>query len=192
MNKALAVALFAAAGLVAGGCASDESKAAREARKGANPAPCPNVVVLQDASRAIEFDGEQRLEDVAYTAEVLDVESDCRYFDDKPIKASVKIDFAFGRGPKGADRERTFAYFVAVTRTDLEVIEKAEFTIPVEFGDEERVRATRQEIEEILIPRRDKDISGSNFEIVIGLALTPEQAIFNRSGKSLKFPELKK
>jgi hypothetical protein len=205
MNKALAVALFAAAGVLVG-CASggskeereahqeeqDAKKAARDAKKAGNPAPCPNVVVLSDAARAIEFDGDQTLDNVAYTAEILDVELACRYYGEKPIEASVKLDLAFGRGPKGADKSHSFTYFVAVTRTNMEVIEKAEYTVPVEFGDEERVRTSREKIGTIVIPRKDKDISGTNFEVVIGFSLTPQQAIFNRSGKSLKFPDLKK
>lgn len=192
MNKALAVALFAAAGLAVGCASSEEAKQARAEKESGNPAPCPNVVVLSDAGRAVEFDGEQTLENVAYTAEILDVEIACRYFGDKPIEASIKLDLAYGRGPKGAAKEHAFKYFVAVTRTNFEVIEKAEYTVPVEFGDKERVRTSREKIGTIVIPRKDKDISGTNFEIVVGLALTPEQAIFNRSGKSLKFPDLKK
>lgn len=185
MNKALHLALFAALAATTG-CGSGMS---REARK-ANPAPCPNVVVLEDAARAIEFDGEAALENVAYSAEIVDVELNCRYFADRPIDANMRIDLAFGRGPKGVDRERNFTYFVAVTRTSVEVIEKAEFTIPVKFDDDNSIRVAHERIEQILIPRANKDTSGTNFEIVVGLALTPQQAIYNRSGKSLKFPEL--
>ncbi|MEL7488715.1 MAG: hypothetical protein AAGJ87_16055, partial [Pseudomonadota bacterium] len=43
---------------------------------------------------------DQTLENVAYTAEVTNVTLNCRYFADRPIDASVEIDFAFGRGPK--------------------------------------------------------------------------------------------
>ena len=183
MNKALAVALIAAAA-AASGCATRESRLAREA----NPAPCPNVVVLQDAARAIVFDGEETLENVAYTAEIVDVEIACRYYGDKPIDASVKVDLAFGRGPKGAETRSDFTYFVAVTRTNLEVIEKAEFIVPAQFSGGRTIVEERQSIDEIIIPRAGEKTSGTNFEIVVGLALTPQQAIYNRSGKSLKFP----
>ena len=47
------------------------------------------------------------------------------------------------------------------------------------------------DIDEIVIPRANDNVSGVNFEIIIGFSVTPEQAIFNRSGKSLKFPNLK-
>lgn len=185
MNKALAVALIAAGAI--SGCATEDSKAARLK----NPAPCPPVIVLKDAARAVEFDGEQALENVAYSAEFVKAELLCRYFTDKPIDASLKIKLAFGRGPKAQADKREFAYFVAVTRKDAEVIEKAEFRIPVTFDGDETTVVVSDEIDDIIIPRASKDISGTNFEVVVGLVLTPQQAIFNRSGKSLKFPEPK-
>ena len=101
----------------------------------------------------------------------------------------MEIDLAFGRGPKADAAEKNFTYFVAVTRRNAEVIEKAEYTIPVNFG-KNSVKLVEEEIKQILIPRKGEQTSGLNFEIVVGLALTPSQARFNRSGKSLKFPEL--
>jgi hypothetical protein len=185
MNKGLAGALIAAAAAAAAaGCASNSKEARLK-----NPAPCPNIVVLQEAARLIEFAGEERLEDVAYTAEIEDVTLACRYVADKPIEAEAEIRLAFGRGPKATDDKRQYAYWIAVTRTNREVIEKREFLVPVEF-DDDAVRRTRQKIDEIIIPRKSEETSGVNFEIVVGLVVTPQQAVFNRSGKSLKFPEL--
>ncbi len=184
MNKLLAGALIAAV-LGAAGCSSS----GREARE-ANPAPCPNVLVLADASRLIEFDGEERLEDIAYTGEITNVEIACRYVGEKPIDAEISINLAFGKGPKGEAGEKLFKYFVAVTRKDLEVITKNEFLVPAKFGDKNTIVVEKEKIDKILIPRAGEHISGVNFEIVVGFALTSDQVIFNRSGKSLKFPNL--
>lgn len=183
MKKALAAALF---GMFAvAGCGST-----KEARS-ANPAPCPNIVVLSEAARQIEFAGEEEvLEAVAWTAEIEDVSLACRYIGDKPIDASVKIDVAFGRGPRASGDRHEFAYWVAVTRTNREVIEKQEYLVPVKFDSDETVRRIEHEIEKIIIPRKDENTSGTNFEVVVGLVVTPKQAIYNRSGKSLKFPDL--
>lgn len=185
MNKLLALALIAAA---ATACStSDKQRAAREA----NPAPCPNIIVLSDAARFIDFDGEERVEDIAYTGEIVDVGSACRYFSDEPIEMEVSIDFAFGRGPKATEDEKVFGYFVAVTRTDREVIAKEEYALPIDWDGDRAVAVERVEIDEIIIPRAGENVSGVNFEIVVGFAVTPEQAIYNRSGKSLKFPNIK-
>lgn len=186
MNKGLAGALIAAAAAaIASGCAGNRKEA-----KLTNPAPCPNIVVLADAARLVEFAGEERIEDVAWTAEIEDVSLACRYVAEKPIDVEVNVSLAFGRGPKAAGDKKNFAYWVAVTRTNREVIEKKEFLLPVEFGGDDAVKRVNQEIEKIVIPRKGEETAGTNFEVVVGLVLTPQQAIYNRSGKSLKFPEL--
>jgi len=184
MNKALAAALIAAAAVAAAGCGSTKEK------RLANPAPCPNIVVLSDASRQVVFAGQERIEDVAWSAEIADVSLACRYLGNNPIDASVKVNFAFGKGPKAEGRAHDFAYWVAVTRTNREVIEKREYLVPVKFDDEGAIERVEHEIKKIVIPRKDENISGTNFEVVVGLVVTPEQAIYNRSGKSLKFPDL--
>lgn len=185
MNKGLAGALIAAAmAAAAAGCGSNSKEARLK-----NPAPCPNIVVLQDAARLVEFAGEERLEDVAYTAEIEDVSLACRYVGGKPIDAEAEIWIAFGRGPKATSEKRQYAYWVAVTRTDREVIEKQEFLVPVDFGGDGKVKRSRHKIDKIVIPRKGEETSGTNFEVVVGLVVTPQQAIYNRSGKSLKFPE---
>ncbi|PQA87541.1 hypothetical protein [Hyphococcus luteus] len=188
MKKLLATALFAAAAAALTGCAS--SKKARAARE-ANPAPCPNILILNEASRFIEFDGEESADNIAYSGEMVDVTSTCRYYADEPIEAGITMDLAFGRGPKGEEDEKLFTYFVAVTRKDSEVIAKKEFQIPVKFSEDEPIQVEQVDIDKVEIPRAGENISGLNFEIIVGFSVTPKQAIFNRSGKSLKFPDLK-
>ena len=186
MNKVLAGALFAAVSGVIG-CSSANNPASLKT----NPAPCPNVLVLGDASRLIEFSGnDEVIENVAYTGEITNVAIGCRYKDSKPINAEIELELAFGRGPKGLAPEKMFKYFVAVTRKDSEIIAKKEFIVPVNFGTENTIVVKSEDIDEILIPRAGSNVSGTNFEIVVGFALTPKQVIYNRSGKSLKFPNL--
>jgi len=185
MNKLLAGALFAAV-LGAAGCSAFGNREAREK----NPAPCPNILVLMDASRVIEFDGEERLEDIAYTGEITNAEIVCRYVEDKPIDAEISIDLAFGKGPKGESGEKVFKYFVAVTRKDLEVIAKNEFLVQTKFDSKKTIVLEKEKIDKIFIPRAGDHISGTNFEIIVGFSVSRDQVIFNRSGKSLKFPDL--
>ena len=46
---------------------------------------------------------------------------------------------------------------------------------------------TRTEhIDRITIPRANAEVSGANFEILVGLELTPEQLQFNRDGKRFR------
>ena len=156
----------------------------------ANPAPCPQALILTEASRLIEFDGPEALENIAYSGEIASARASCRYFEDEPIVASLDIDFAFGAGPKAEATRREFQYFVAVTRKDVAVIEKQVFPVKVRFKRGEDRADVREEIAEIVIPRATERVSGSNFEIIVGLELTEDQLAWNRSGASLKFPEL--
>ena len=171
------------------GCTTkDEARAARNR----NPAPCPSAVVLQEAARLVEFvDGEaQEVTNVAWSAEIENVTLQCRYFSDRPIEATVDLSLAFGRGPRAEARSHQFSYFVAVTRANREVIAKQTFPVDVAFGGRDAVERVEERIDEIIIPRARESISGANFEVVVGLVLDREQVLFNRSGKSLKFPSL--
>ena len=174
--------------LALGSCSSlDEMRLANES----NPGPCPNVFVLQDAARFVEFNGDEQLSSVAWSGEVTDVRSSCRYAEDTPIRARLEIDFAVGKGPAAEGASFPLTYFVAVTRRDRDLIAKEEFTVPVTVNREgvASVRLTEQ-VNDILIPRLGEQTSGTNFEIAVGFALSREQVVYNRSGRSLKFPEL--
>ena len=151
---------------------------------------CPNAYVLEDAAEAIDFAGDPALETVAWSAEITDVRTSCRYVEDQPIRARVEIDFAVGKGPAASADTHELSYFVAVTRTNRNGIAKETFVVPVRVkGDVATVDLT-EKVENILIPRKDSSISGTNFSIAVGLTLTTDQVLYNRSGKSLKFPEL--
>ena len=153
----------------------------------ANPAPCPNVFALNDASKMVEFAGDPALDNVAWSAEIVDVRSSCRYFEEEPIKALVEIDFAVGRGPAATSDVKDINYFVAVTRTNRALITKEEFAVPVRIRDNIATATFTEELSDILIARKGANTSGTNFEIAVGFVLTREQLLYNRSGKSLKF-----
>ncbi len=172
-------------------CSTDGQERYRASQE-RNPAPCPNIIVLQEAGRMIEFNGEQTLENIAYSGEITGVRGTCRYFAGEPIKMEIELDMAFGRGPTADANIKNVNYFVAVTRTNRDLIAKEEFTVPVKFNRNRTIVDISETIKNITIPRANDTISGINFEIVVGLSLTQDQVIFNRSGKSLKFPTLQK
>ncbi|WOI53751.1 hypothetical protein [Parvularcula sp. LCG005] len=151
---------------------------------------CPNVFALEDAARMIDFVGDPSLDNVAWSAEITDVRTACRIQADRPITATVEIDFAVGKGPAASGTVKDLTYFVAVTRRNREVIAKTEFTVPVKIeGGIATVRLS-DDVDGIVIPRKDGDTAGTNFEIAVGLSLDRQQVLFNRSGESLKFPNL--
>lgn len=181
------VLTFAALALVVSACASSDY---RRASRQANPAPCPNVFVLEDASRFVEFGGQEaKLSNVVLSGEIDDVSTTCRYFADTPIFAEAAVAFSVGRMDASEAETIEVDYFVAVTRTNRDVIAKETFRVPVTFRAGQNVASVTQNIDRITIPRAGENTSGLNFEIAIGFALTEEQFRFNRSDQSLKFPE---
>ena len=180
------ILVVVAASLLAGCAAYERQRAAQQA----NPAPCPNVFVLEDAASFIDFgDEEPSLDAVAFSGEFDGVETRCRYYDAVPIDAEVDLAFSIGRGPAATTATYEVRYFVAVTRTNRDVIAKQEFVTPVTFKEGQRVVHLQQSIDQIVIPRRDEGTSGLNFEIAVGFVLDRRQVLYNRSGKSLKFPD---
>lgn len=151
-----------------------------------NPAPCPRAFAIYDASRIVNFDGDESFTNVGFTAEISSVKSLCRYFSDRPIIADVEIEFEAGRGPKAQGDVHSYNMFVAVTRKNLAVIEKLEFPVVVKFPKGADRVSVRERIDRIEIPRAEETTSGENFEIIIGYVTTPEQRAFNADGKRFR------
>lgn len=171
--RALALGALA---LVLAGCGGGLSS-----RK--NPAPCPRAYALHEASRIVEFRGPEAFENVAFTGEIQTVRSLCTYRKKGVIEADLELDIGFGRGPAATEEGKVYRYWVAVTRKDLAVLDKQFFDLKVRFERDRRILYARENVERIVIPQANKEVSGANFEILVGFDLTAEQIEFNRLGK---------
>ena len=153
-----------------------------------NPGPCPRAFAIYDASRIVEFtgDGAERFENIGFTGEIAKVRSLCRYFGDEPIIGDVEITMDLGRGPAAASDTAVYEIFVAVTRKNIEVINKQVFPVQVTFpAGQDRVRVVER-IDEYVLPRANGDTSGENFEIITGFVVTDQQREFNAQGKRFR------
>lgn len=153
-----------------------------------NVGPCPLMGVLYDNARIVDFAApdQQRYANIEFTGEMQGVNGLCRYIDADPITMSINIDMAFGRGPASTSDRQTYRYWVAVTRRGVAPIEKAYFDVDVRFPRGEATVTRTERIERIVIPRATPDMSGENFEILVGFELTPEQLQFNREGRRFR------
>ena len=182
----IAAALVATTALV--GCRSTKEVLQIGEAAETNPGPCPRAFALYDASRIVEFRGEQeRFANVGFTGEFNKVRSLCRYYGANPIEGDLELDIEFGRGPAAAGQSTaTYEYFVAVTRKNIGVINKKTFPIQVTFpAGSDRVRVTER-VDKIVIPRAKEGTSGENFEIIVGFELTEAQRVFNAEGKRFR------
>ncbi len=154
-----------------------------------NVGPCPLMGVLYDNSRLVQFaqPNAQRYANIAFTGEMDGVQGLCRYVDADPITMNMDITMQFGRGPAAAGAERkTYRYWVAVTRRGRAPIAKQYFDVDVRFPHGQDVVSHTEHISRIVIPRANADISGENFEILVGFELTPDQLQFNRDGRRFR------
>jgi len=148
-----------------------------------NVGPCPVAGALYDASRIVEVGEVERHENVGFTGIVEGVRGYCRYVGKDPITMEVDIDFTLGRGPMAVGDRRTYEYFVTVTRRDRTVLAKQIMTMDVRFPNGVTEVRRRERVPGIVIPRATETVSGTNFEVIVGFELTPEQLAYNRSGK---------
>ncbi len=152
-----------------------------------NAGPCPYVKVLYDAGRYMELEGGKAASSaVAYSGEIQGVSAGCKYTGAEPIHLEIEVLFALGKGPRAQSSTKAYSYWVAVTDRNREILAKEYFTLPVTFpAGQDRVMMTDR-INTITIPRGGEQVSGANFEVLIGFEVTPEMAEFNREGKRFR------
>lgn len=147
-----------------------------------NTGPCPVAGVLYDANRVVEIKGPERHENVGFTGAIEAVRGFCRYVGTNPITMELEIDFAFGKGPKADGASHAYPVFTTVTRRDRYVLAKETFNVNVTFPAGSDVVRLTETVPGIVIPRANETVSGTNFEVIVGFNLTPEQVAYNRSG----------
>ncbi len=152
-----------------------------------NAGPCPYVKSLYDAARYVEFkDNREASAAVAYTGEIQKIAAACAYQHAEPIRVEMQVLFEFGRGPQATSSRKIYTYWVAVTDRNRAVLAKENFALPVTFpAGQDRVSVT-ETLKGVTIPRADSNVSGSNFEVLIGFDVTPQMAAFNRDGKRFR------
>jgi len=151
-----------------------------------NAGPCPFVKVLYDAGRYIEFkDAREASANVGFTGEIQGISAGCKYEGVEPIHLEMEVLFALGKGPQAQGDRKDYQYWVAITDRNRSILAKEYFTLPVDFKGGDRVMMTDR-LSNINIPRAGQNVSGANFEVLVGFEVTPQMAAFNRDGKRFR------
>ena len=152
-----------------------------------NAGPCPFVKVLYDAGRYVEFkDNKVSANAVGFTGEIQNLSAGCAYKRADPIHIEIELLFGLGRGPQAVGSTKDYGYWVAVTDRNKAVIAKQYFTLHAVFpAGADRILLTDR-INGITIPRANTNVSGGNFEVLVGFDVTPEMADFNEQGKRFR------
>lgn len=144
--------------------------------------PCPKVAVLADASHLTVYrDGPGRdLTDVRFEADLGRIVGECIYKKgNTTVTVDMKLAISARRGPADRDRAADFTYFVAIVDLDANVIARQEFRSQVVFRPEQTQLVSLEELEQV-IPLK-KGQPGSDFDVLIGFKLSPEQVERNRA-----------
>jgi hypothetical protein len=165
------VAALAGLALVLAGCAVDEGP----------PPPCPTVSAVPDARHLVRFEGAGRdLTDVRFEARIDDVLYSCEY-DDGVIESDMQVRLLAVEGPANPERKARFRYFVAVATRDQRILAREEFEIEIPFeGNRTRVAAVEELAPNIPL---NAGKTGADYNIYIGLVLTPAELGYNRENR---------
>ena len=156
---------------------------------GVQPSPCPFVKIVSPLNSLTRFTPgvEQAPANVEFQAQLTDVALKCEYSDVKnanlPVNQAtdlmevrMKVQISALRGPAAGGDEVALAYFVAVTDTLDNVLEKEEFPLRLRFPVNSR-NATFTEENWMLFRLRGR--SGLAYRIWTGFQLTPEESEYN-------------
>ena len=143
--------------------------------------PCPQLLTVSDASRQVKFVGTGRdLTDVEFEAAIANPVLACRY-DDDAVESLLTFNLSAARGPADVDRLARITYFVAISRRDPKAWTHERFSVVFEF-EGNKTRLTAVEEVEPRIPLAAGE-TGADYEIVLGLQLTPEELHYNRENR---------
>jgi hypothetical protein len=145
--------------------------------------PCPDIVIVQDASELTQFlPGPGRdLTDVTLEARVVDFRGFCDtdVEDDRTGTVDVELELLMvaTRGPAAATRDATLKYFIAIADMDENILAREEFETSVTFeGNRNRVGFAEELAQKI--PLQAGQL-GDAFSVFVGFVLTDDDLKYN-------------
>lgn len=171
------LATLMAGGALLGACSSDAGSPQSR--------PCPQVLVIQDASYLTRFTGaSEDLTDTSFEARVARSKSLCYYEEDRStgattIRSEIQLEFAASRGPNNPDSAARFRYQVGITGpggTKMGAPQLLDVEIPFSAS---RVQGTAQDEVFVYTPLRQGE-NGDFYRIWVSLEVTPKELEYNR------------
>lgn len=164
-------AFLGLAALGVAGCAGDDA-----------PPPCPEVQVLADTARVVDFAGSGRdLTDKRFEASIANTSLTCeiRETDRGPeVVAELQVLFELEKGPASRDDRLGLRYFVAVARDGDTVLNRRAFDLRAQLsGSQTRGRVVETLAPTIPLAPRENPRS---YRIYVGFVLSQDQLDYNR------------
>lgn len=155
---------------------------------------CPRVDVVEELRNLVEFDNQNApsKNNITSTVTIADAKSSCTY-DQRSVTMDLKLVFNGALGPigqinNGDKRSFSYPFFVAVTTAGGEILAKEIFAAGMTYEPGQTTQTYYESMRQI-IPVETTD-SGSNYKILIGFQLGPDQLAYNRA-EILRLKKLK-
>ena len=145
------------------------------------PPPCPQIGILADAQKMTVFrPGGKDITDVIYKAEVAAISGACKSADGgKAIDMTVSLKLIATRGPASKGESIKLPYFVSVVdHQSQQILAKSAFDSPLDFPSGARRAGVVEEVSEHIPLTQGR--KGPDYDVLVGLQLTPEQLKYNR------------
>jgi hypothetical protein len=189
--RASAAAGLAAAVLALGGCQSLGLSSGGRSDSAAAPRPvlqCPRVATPADTADLVRFrTPESRdLTDLVVAARITSLSGSCALVNrQRAIEVTVRLGAEATRGPAAPGRAIQLPYFVAVAAPEGEVLDKAVYTMGVEFpANVQRARMRGEEVRLTLPIDPDRPVPA--YTVYVGFQLTEQELALNRSRVALR------
>jgi hypothetical protein len=136
---------------------------------------CPAVAVIGDLGTFTKFEGAgQTTDDVAFTASLLQVRSDCEESSD--VVGETSFEIAAQSGPALKNTTVVLPYFVAVLKDNSQIVSKKIFETTLVF-DSNGYAVSREVIGQY-IPTIEQT-RRYNYEVLLGFQIDPQDVVYN-------------
>ena len=140
---------------------------------------CPRTGILSDAADLTRFrPAGTDLTDMVVDGRITGLSGKCSLEDPTHLHTVISVSMDLTRGPAAKGRDAEVTYFVSVAHGD-QILDKRDYTLAVSFdGNSNQLRLAGDQID-FSLPVNDK-VKGSDYRILVGYQLTPEELAFNR------------
>ncbi|PCI38306.1 MAG: hypothetical protein COB46_11670 [Rhodospirillaceae bacterium] len=150
------------------------------------PPPCPNILIPRDAAKLTRFvPGPGRdIIDVMHEEEILSFASGCEYDTDATGAGDVTVyilpTIKSSRGPANAGSEALFEYFLIISDSQKNILEKAKFKVAIPYAQNlTQIIWQASQPTTLRIPLKSGQ-DGRDFQIFIGLQLNQDELDYQR------------
>ena len=141
---------------------------------------CPRLRFLTEASQIVHLlPGKNDLDSVTSIIRLDDFQGGCDYQKETLLYIDVDLIFIANKGPAFTNEPVTSPYFVAIIAPDDQIVTAQQFNTTIVLVPDQPQTRLQERI--VLTIPLDEQSHGSDYLVVVGFNLTPEQLAWNNN-----------